>query len=90
MTMTNVIPLRRQPALSSWGGRPGAYYAETDRDKKVLGLHVEKDGGGWSFEVVTVTDAVIHSGDVRTLAQAKSVLVATAARLIGDTSASTR
>jgi hypothetical protein len=81
--MANVQHLRQQPTFSSWGGRPGTYYAEADRGKKVLGLCVERDGRRWSFEVVTALDAVIYSGDVRTLREAKSVLIATATRLIG-------
>lgn len=81
--MTNVQDLRPQPAFSSWEGRPGAYYAEADRGEKALGLCVKKGGREWFFELVTASDDVLFSGATRTLAQAKSVLVATATRLIG-------
>lgn len=81
--MTNVQHLRPQPAFSSWGGRPGAYYAEADRNEKNIGLCIERMGRKWRFEVVTAADEILCSGNVRTLAQAKSVLAAAATRLIG-------
>lgn len=81
--MTNVQHLRPQPAFSSWGGRPGAYYAEADRAERNVGLCIEKIGRKWRFEVVTAADDVLCSGDVRTLRDAKSVLAAAATRLIG-------
>lgn len=81
--MTNVHRLRPAPEISSWARGNGLYYAEADRDERNVGLCIEKTGRKWRFEVVTVADDVLCSGDVRTLRDAKSVLAAAATRLIG-------
>jgi hypothetical protein len=83
----NVLQLRPDPSVSSWGKRRGLnnglYYAEAHLAEQALGLWVERVRRGWRFQVLEVsTDKPVAEGRVRFLRDAKSVLHATATRLM--------
>ncbi len=83
----NVRRLRPDPFVSKWGERKGLdnglYYAEADLAGQSLGLWVERVRRGWRFQVLNIpTDKPVAEGTVRFLRDAKTVLHATATRLM--------